>query len=190
MSWLEQMPWVVPAAALVLGPSVAHLYKRVEQRDERTALIADAELCAKLPDCRERSIFALTLAVKADGYLRNSLLCKVQTHSLTRWQNGCLLGIYFIAAALCAWGAVFLVAVLAGNAFDLDWIPGHADFAVLIFAGVLYWYVARHWKNYFHRRNIRFEVNSRVNAKLSGLLHEMDSSPITPDPSDSATPLA
>ncbi|MFB7853802.1 hypothetical protein [Rhodococcus qingshengii] len=77
MNWWQQMPWIVAACALMIGPFIAGaaalLFRRLESRDRRAHLMADAELLAKFPEAEATEIFQRSLEARYTAYVEDKV---------------------------------------------------------------------------------------------------------------------
>lgn len=77
MNWWQQMPWIVAACALMIGPFIAGaaalLFRRLESRDRRAHLMADAELLAKFPEAEATESFQRSLEARYTAYVEDKM---------------------------------------------------------------------------------------------------------------------
>ncbi|MDI9900242.1 hypothetical protein QM716_10285 [Rhodococcus sp. IEGM 1409] len=107
MNWWQQMPWIVALTALLFGPFIAGVaamvIRRIEAMDERSTLVADAELLDKFPDYEASNLLRKLLDDRLTEYVRNMYVRRVKPLPLTRKQKiyiGILCAISIIGIAL------------------------------------------------------------------------------------------
>ncbi|NKR94317.1 hypothetical protein GS483_19525 [Rhodococcus hoagii] len=163
MQWLDQMPWVVAAVGLVVAPTATYVVKRLEQRDERAGLLADAELYSKLGDSKPKELLGKTLAIRTAGYTDRWILAQTAEpyrSSLARAISRVCYVMGVIAAVLA-----LLAAIHTGDdrvLFSAAWLPDGKTswfYGVLaVVSVVIGWRFPAYWEAKLMRQYIAHRV--------------------------------
>ncbi|MDF3316452.1 hypothetical protein [Rhodococcus sp. C3V] len=118
MNWWQQMPWVVALTALLFGPFIAGVaamvIRRIEAMDERSTLVADAELLDKFPDYSASILLRDLLEDRLSEYVKRMYAKSVKPLPLTRKQRIYVRLIVAISIVSLAFGSFVVLGKIDG----------------------------------------------------------------------------
>jgi hypothetical protein len=156
MNWWDQMGWIVAAAALVITPIATYAVRRLELRDERVALAADADLYSKLPPNSPAALLlARTIDLRVAAEARNWMRLLLGPEKVTKPQLVFLVGLNLVGLLFCALAFAWDVNQWVKEHINIWFLPeggqwwGYVTLAAGY--GLLGWYMQR----FFQRRNTK-----------------------------------
>ncbi|MFZ2177467.1 MAG: hypothetical protein WAW17_26255 [Rhodococcus sp. (in: high G+C Gram-positive bacteria)] len=156
MNWWEQMPWIVAAAAIVVGPFIASIAAGVTEdfrrRDDRTKLLHDLELFDKLPASEAKERFAQHLEERTEKYTKRRWREHITPAALTLPQR-----IVWLSMLAVSFGSMMLgYVVLVFNPKGALWEGGIArplDIVSFFAITLMYSKLAAHFRKMAGQRN-------------------------------------